>query len=128
MTNWKTLAEKENAKTYVLPEGWDSRDTVAAQLDCSPEKVDDHLRPALKSGKVVKQQHRVWDAGLKRVITVTAYHDTSLDSATVDNGAALDKIRALKASGLSWPKVGESLGMSGARARAIARRADGKMS
>ena len=79
-TNWTLLAEKENAKAYVLPSGWDSRDTVAVQLDCAPEKVDDVLRPALKSGKVVKQQHRIWDKQLKRVVLVIAYHDTANDA------------------------------------------------
>ncbi len=71
--NWKSYVEKQNEKTYVLPQGWDSRDTVAAQLECSPERVDEHLRPALKSGEIQKQQFRVWDKNLKRVVMVIAY-------------------------------------------------------
>ena len=71
--NWKAYVEKQNERAYVLPPGWDSRDTVAAQLECSTERVDEHLRPGLKSGEIQKQQFRVWDKNLKRVVVVIAY-------------------------------------------------------
>ena len=74
--NWKSYVEKKNAKTYVLPPGWDSRDTIAEQLECSPEKVDDHLRPSLRSGEVVKEIFSVWDPALKRLARVIAYRET----------------------------------------------------
>ena len=120
-TNWKTLAEKENAKTYVLPAGWDSRDTVAVQLDCSPEKVDDYLRPALKSGKVVKQQHRVWDNVQKRCVMVIAYHDSSKDAAPANDDVA--KMATLKKAGKTYSEIGKALGCSGDKVRGLLRRA-----
>lgn len=119
-TNWKSVAEKENAKTYVLPEGWDSRETVAEQLECSPEKVDDHLRPALRSGKVIKQQYRVWDAGTKRITMVVAYHDTSKDRKP--EGDLKAQVEALRAQGKTWPEIGKALGGSAEKFRAMVRR------
>jgi len=120
-TNWTLLAEKENAKAYVLPSGWDSRDTVAVQLDCTPEKVDDVLRPALKSGKVVKQQHRIWDKQLKRVVLVIAYHDTANDAtaATPD----VNQMRALKKAGKTYGEIGAAFSCSGDKVRGLLRRA-----
>lgn len=117
--NWKAYADKKNAETYVLPQGWDSRETVAAQLDCSPEKVDDHLRPGLKSGEIQKQQFRVWDANLKRLIMVVAYAKS--DIKTGEDVVA--KAKALKAEGKSYREIGAALGFSGDKARSILRRA-----
>lgn len=71
--NWKNVVEKQNAKAYVLPSGWDSREKVAEDLECAPERVPDLLRPGLRSGEIEGQQFRVWNPALKRVILVTAY-------------------------------------------------------
>jgi len=120
-TNWTLLAEKENAKAYVLPPGWDSRDTVAVQLDCTPEKVDDVLRPALKSGKVVKQQHRIWDKQLKRVVLVIAYHDTANDATAATSDVY--RMAELKKSGKTYAEIGALLGCSGDKVRGLLRRA-----
>lgn len=71
--NWKAYVEKQNATTYTLPPGWDAREKVAEALECSTERVDEHLRPGLKSGEIEKQQFRVWDAALKKIVVVVAY-------------------------------------------------------
>ena len=121
--NWKTFVEKKNAKTFVLPAGWDSRDVVADQLECSPEKVDDHLRPALKSGEVIKQQFKVWDDGLKRLILVVAYREASKEKAETAPVIDLDVVRKLKAEGKTWAEIGGAVGRSGHSVRALLRRA-----
>ena len=72
-TNWKSLIEKQNAETYRLPEGWDAREAIADALDCSPERVAEHLRPGMKAGTVERKVFPVWDALNKRVQQVTAY-------------------------------------------------------
>ncbi len=118
--NWKSYVEKKNANTYVLPEGWDSRDTVSAQLDCSPDKVDDHLRPALKSGEVMKQQFRVWNEEQKRLVFVTAYREASKKTAESDFN--LERAKQLKAEGKSYAEIGAELGVSGDSARGKLRR------
>lgn len=119
--NWKNYVEKKNAKTFVLPAGWDSREVVAEQLECSPEKVDDHLRPALKSREVTKQQFKIWDAGLKRLVYVTAYQEASKSQGETEFD--LEKVKALKASGKSYAEIGADVGLSGDAVRAKLRRA-----
>jgi DNA-binding CsgD family transcriptional regulator len=76
-TNWKSLIEKQNAETYRLPDGWDSRESIADALDCSPERVAEHLRPGMKAGTVERKVFPVWDALNKRVQQVTAYRQTT---------------------------------------------------
>lgn len=71
--NWKNFVEESHAKAYRLPQGWDSRDTIAAQMDCSPDHVRQLLGPALKSGAVETAQFPVWDHLTKRIVRVTAY-------------------------------------------------------
>jgi hypothetical protein len=121
-TNWKTLVEKENSKTFVLPEGWDSRDTVAEQLECSPEKVNDHLRPAIKAGKVETSVFPVWDSTLKRVIRVTAYRDTSKVAASA-TAIDLAAVRKLRAEGKTWTEIGAAVGRGAEAVRTAVRRA-----
>ena len=123
-TNWKSLVEKQNASTFVLPDGWDSKADIALQLECSEEKVDDYLRPALKSGKVLKQTFRVWDAQLKRVLITVAYHDTSKDAKVASEAptVTLSEITRLKHEGKSWAEVGRAFSISGEQARSIYRR------
>lgn len=118
-TNWKNLVEKDNAEVYVLPKGWDSKETVAGQLECSEDKVDDHLRPALKSGKVTKKQFRVWNEQIKRVILVTAYAEEKLTPAVA---VPVPKLQELKASGKSYAEIGAEVGMTGDAVRAKLRK------
>ena len=62
-----------NAKLYVLPSGWDARDKVATDLDCSPERVSEQLRPAIKARTVEVKVFPVWDKLTRRILRVTAY-------------------------------------------------------
>jgi len=71
--NWKSLVEAQNRKTYVLPSGWDSRDKIAEQLECSPDNVRILLGPAIRAKSVEMQQFPVWDDVTKKVVRVTAY-------------------------------------------------------
>ena len=71
--NWKTHVEKLSAKNYVLPEGWDSREKVAEQLDCSEGRVRVALAPGIKAGELETAVFPVWDPVCKRVVRVTAY-------------------------------------------------------
>ena len=71
--NWKSLVEAQNRKTYVLPQGWDSRDKIAEQLECSPDNVRVLLAPAIRAKAVEVQQFPVWDDITKKVLRVTSY-------------------------------------------------------
>ena len=109
MTNWKSLVEKQNAETFVLPEGWDSREDIAEQLECSPDRVDDNLRPGIKSGRFIKQSFKVWNATLKRNVMVIAYHDTAQDAVKETDLATLKR---LKAEGKTYAEIGKAVGIS----------------
>lgn len=119
--NWKNYVEKKNAKTYVLPEGWDSRDKIAEQLECSPDKVDDHLRPALKSGEVIKQSFKVWDEGQKRLLFVVAYREAEQETAATEFDLA--RAAAMKKEGKTYAEIGTALGFSSNAVRHRLRRA-----
>lgn len=71
--NWNALVEAQNRKTYVLPPGWDSRDAIAEQLECSPDRVRVLLGPALRAKTVETSVFPVWDEVTKKVIRITAY-------------------------------------------------------
>jgi hypothetical protein len=71
--NWKNLVESENARVYVLPPGWDSREKIAEQLGCAEDSVRSRLQPAIKAGKIESGVFPVWDAVTARLIRVTAY-------------------------------------------------------
>ena len=72
-TNWKTVVEKQNKKTYQWPEGWDTREEVAEQLECSTDRVGQVLAPGIRAGEIEVQAFPVWDDLLKRVVRVTGY-------------------------------------------------------
>ena len=82
--NWKTTVSRLNARTYAFPDGWDTRETIAAQLECSPDRVDTLLAPGLKSGEIEKQQFPVWDARLGRKNLVYGYRQRQGKSETPD--------------------------------------------
>jgi hypothetical protein len=71
--NWKTFVEDQNAKTYRLPDGWDSREKIALDLDCSPDSVRKLMGPAIKTGCVETNVFPVWDKLTKRIVRMTAY-------------------------------------------------------
>lgn len=64
------------AKTYVLPDGWDTRETIANQLACSEDNVRKLMQPAIKSGAVEFKTFSLWDANLKKVKPVACYRKT----------------------------------------------------
>ena len=130
--NWKNYVEKQNERTFVLPEGWDSRAQVADNLGCSEERVDELLRPGIKSGEIEKQQFRVWQSDLKRIVTVVAYRKREVACPCVEAKAAgliewtpqdIERARELKASGKSWPAVAAEMGRSMDAVRNAVRRA-----
>lgn len=72
-TDWKAVMAKQNKKTFRWPDGWDTREEVAEQLECSPDRVSQHLAPCIRAGEIEVQAFPVWDDVLKRVVRVTGY-------------------------------------------------------
>jgi hypothetical protein len=83
MPNWKSILEKQNAAAYAWPRGWSSRDDVAEQLECSPERVASLLAPGIRAGTVERQDFTVWDNKLKRLVRVTGYRETNKGESSV---------------------------------------------
>ena len=77
--NWKHLVEAQNRRTYVLPPGWDSRDRIAEQLECSVDNVRVLLGPAIRAKSVEVSVFPVWDEVTKKVSRVTAYRRRSTE-------------------------------------------------
>ena len=120
--NWKSYVEKQNEKNFILPPGWTPREEVAEQLGCSTERVDEQLRPGLKSGEIEKQQFRVWDKRLKKIVLQIAYRSGGEGQ---PSGAASrewtkqqrEEAEAMKRKGASFAEIGRKLGCSPSAAR-----------
>ena len=88
MPNWKAILEKQNAAAYAWPKGWSSRDDVAEQLECSPERVAGLLAPGVRAGTVERQDFTIWDTKLKRLVRIPGYRETGKGEAPAASPAA----------------------------------------
>jgi hypothetical protein len=75
--NWNKTVTEINRKRYVIPEGWDTREVVAEQLQCAPDKVADLLKPGLSSGEIERQTFSVWDESRRMAIPTVCYRVAS---------------------------------------------------
>ena len=71
--NWRNFVEESHAKAFKLPPGWDSKEKIADDLECSPDSVRRLLAPAIKAGAIDSQVFPVWDNLTKKIVRVTAY-------------------------------------------------------
>lgn len=69
--NWKTEVNKMNAAAYSWPKGWSSREEIAEQLECSPERVREVLNPGIKAGTIECKDFKIWEDG--RFVRRTGY-------------------------------------------------------
>ena len=65
MANWNKIVEAHNKEHYKWPSGWDTRETIAEQLECSPERVAEQLSSSIKGGQVEKKAITYWNDELK---------------------------------------------------------------
>lgn len=73
MPNWNKIVEDHNKKQYKWPDGWDTKETIAEQLDCTPRQVTEHLASAIRSGEVEKKLISYWDDKAKRKTSAYGY-------------------------------------------------------
>ncbi len=90
--NWKNTVSKINTKHYSFPAGWDTRETIAEQLECSTDRVDTLLGPGLKSGEIEKQQFPVWDERLNRKTLVFGYRAVKKPQERKEEDGGVDDI------------------------------------
>jgi len=75
MPNWKNIVSSSNAKQYKWPAGWQTRDQVAEELECSRDRVAEVLAPAIEQGIIERRPFSVWDPVTRRKITVFGYRE-----------------------------------------------------
>lgn len=80
--NWKQYVETQNAKTYQMPAGWTPQDKIAKQLGCSPDRVNERLRPSINAREVEVKPFSVWDRPTKRIVRVFGYRTIAKKPAT----------------------------------------------
>jgi hypothetical protein len=94
--NWTKTVATINREKYTIPDGWDTRDKVAADLQCAPDRVADLLKPGIQSGQIERQDFPVWDDARRLTVRVTCYRvagpDKVAQSATKPSADA--RIRA----------------------------------
>ena len=71
--NWKKTIDAINAERYTIPAGWDTRDQVAASLECAPDKVLDLLKPGITSGEIERKEFSVWNPSRRMAEKVVCY-------------------------------------------------------
>ena len=77
---WKKLLHKQNARHYAWPPGWDTAESIAEQLECSPERVREHLAPSIRAGEVEAKQFTIWDGETGRKVIKTGFRIGGLKS------------------------------------------------
>lgn len=75
MPNWKNIVSSSNAKQYKWPAGWQTRDQVAEELECSRDRVAEVLAPAIEQGIIERRPFSVWDPVTHRKTTVFGYRE-----------------------------------------------------
>jgi hypothetical protein len=84
---WQKAIDKINAEKYCIPHGWDTKEHIAEELQCSPERVHDMLKNGVSSGAFEAQDFPVWDAKRRMTIRVRCYRqkeETNADSSLED--------------------------------------------
>jgi hypothetical protein len=77
MPNWNKIVASANAEKFKFPahDGWVTREKVAEDLDCSPERVPEVLSVAIRSGAVETKAFTVWDAEGHRKVRMIGYRE-----------------------------------------------------
>lgn len=69
--NWKIEVNRMNAAAYRFPKGWSTREEIAEQVECLPERVREVLNPGIKAGTIECRDFKVWEDG--RFVRRTGY-------------------------------------------------------
>ncbi len=78
--NWQKAIDKINQDKYKIPAGWDSKEKIAQELQCSPDRVHDLLKSGIASGAFESQEFPVWDAKRRLTVRIRCYRQRSDDA------------------------------------------------
>lgn len=73
MSKWLKTLNRINSNRFQIPAGWQTREQVAAELQCDPDRVADLLKPGLQSGDFERQDFPVWDSARRMTVRVVCY-------------------------------------------------------
>lgn len=87
--NWQKAIDKINIEKFRIPAGWDTKEKIAEELQCSPDRVHDLLKVGLASGAFESQEFPVWDAKRRMTVRMRCYRQKvdSNDSGTIKSRA-----------------------------------------
>lgn len=74
---WQKAIDRINIEKFKIPAGWDSKEKIAEELQCSPDRVHDLLKPGLASGAFESQEFPVWDAKRRLTVRIKCYRQKS---------------------------------------------------
>lgn len=74
--SYRNIVEKINRDKYSIPSGWDTREKVAEELECSVERVTEILSDAIKAGMIETAKFPVWNPATRQKVMVTCYRKT----------------------------------------------------
>ena len=91
---WKKAVETVNAERFVIPDGWDTKEQIAQELQCSVDRVSDLLKPGLASGAFEAQDFQVWDAKRRMSVKTRCYRQVGSKPAKTAAGSFESRIKA----------------------------------
>ena len=100
-----------NASRYQIPVGWQTREQVAVELQCDPDRVADLLKPGLQSGDFERKDFPVWDSARRLAARVVCFRisggkpleKTTCNTLATGNAVAKDETCRVKKAMLSDP-------------------------
>ena len=100
---WKKLVHKQNARHYAWPSGWDTAEQIAEQLECSPERVREHLAPSIRAGEVEMKQFTIWDGETERKVVRTGFRISCRKEAMDGQESGVESSRVSPHRADRWP-------------------------
>lgn len=91
MAKWNKIVSDHNRRAFKWPSGWSTREEIAEELECSPERVQEILAPAIRAGEVERAQHPIWDDATRRKILVTGYRPSVVKKDDIEKSESLMK-------------------------------------
>jgi len=87
--NWKKTIDQINAERFTVPPGWDTKDQVALSLECTPDKVNDMLKPGIASGDIERKEFSVWNSARRLTEKIVCYRLTASEQAASPHEAKI---------------------------------------
>lgn len=71
--SWKKAINEISRRKYTIPDGWDTKETIAAELECPPGRVAQILKPGIESGEIERKEFHVWNPKRNAAVRVACF-------------------------------------------------------